>query len=494
MQPPAPTGIPPRVRGALVSGVVAVAALSCLLTDPIIDVDPAQYADVAARLVRTGDWLHLRDLNGPFINKPPLAMWLQAAVMQVLGPTAVAARLPSVLLVLLLAFATWRLGVELVGREVGRRAALFVLCSVPAFVMVADPKVDLALTTFSALAVAAFLAARRRSGWVMAGWACTALAVLSKGPVGVVLVAVPVVVSRPTRTGWHLVGGLLALVVAAPFYLAQGGENRWYLLWSQGPGRLLSGSEFHDSTTPFFVLHTALWAWLPMTPAVLWALWRRSGPREVVWWLAVTCGVIALARFKLPQYLFWATPAAAVLAAGVEVPKWVSFSVAGASAVLGALVLGLMFPAGALVTGALVLGLLAPLAIIARVDRSTALAISTLGFLGCFAGWVHPSLTAYQPAAAIAERLKGHSQSTLPLVGVAPSFSLSFATGLPLVPMSASDVPSGLALVAADQVGDFEVLGRFEQYHVSLPRWPFLNEQTRASQLETLVLVRVTRP
>jgi 4-amino-4-deoxy-L-arabinose transferase-like glycosyltransferase len=498
-----PTGIPRGVRRAFVIGLGAVVALAWLLPDPIIDVDPAQYADVAARLARSGDWLHLRDFNGPFVNKPPLAMWLQAGCMLVLGPTPVAARFPSLVLALLLVLATWWLGLELGGRDLARRAALFVACSVPVFVMVADPKVDLALTVFSALAVAAFLAARRRGAWVIVGWGCTALAVLSKGPIGLVLVGAAVVPSRPTRTWWHLAGLLSGVALAVPFYAAQGGDDRWYLLWAQGPGRLFSlpngvaslpGSEFHDSTTPLFVLHTALWAWLPMTPAVLLSLWRRQGPRELWWWLAVTCGVIALARFKLPQYLFWATPTAAVLAAGVEVPKWVSWAVSAVSAVLGALVLGLMFPAGALTTVGLGLVLLAPLAIIARVDRATALATSTLGFLVFFAVWLHPSLAAYQPAGAIAERLRGTTQSSLPLVGVAPSFSLSFATGVPLVPMSASEVPAGLALVSLEEARGFDELARFEQYHVSLPRWPFLHRATRASQVETLVLVRVTRP
>ncbi len=477
------------MRGVL--SLVVLGALLALVADPIIDVDPAQYADVASRLLRQRDWLHLSDMNGPFINKPPLAIWLEAAAMKVLGPTDVAARVPALLLVVVLVLATAWVGSALRDRAFGWRAALLLGCSVPCFVMVADPKVDLALTAMSTAAVGAFL---RRGRWVVLGWVLTGLAVLSKGPIGLVLVASAVVPSKPARSWWHLLGAALGLAVVAPFYAAQSSGDRWYLLWSQGPGRLLSSAEFRDTTTPLFVVHTALWALLPMTPAVVVALWRRQGTRVATWWFLATLGVIALAAYKLPQYLFWASPAAALLAAEVELPKWCAAVLAGAAAVLGGVVLAVMFPVGVGASVAFAALLLAPAPLVRWGDRTVALAGSTLGFLVLFTVHVHGALTAYEPARTIADRLRREPpQDELPLVDVERTFALSFATQRTLRPVDLDELPPGLALVsvaALARSSRLDELERYERFHVSLPRWPFLNASTRQDAVETIVLVR----
>src|SRR4051812_46464750 len=57
------------------------------------DPDEAHYAEPSRELIRTGDWVAPFYNDQPFFDKPMLFHWLQAATMQLLGPTELAARL-----------------------------------------------------------------------------------------------------------------------------------------------------------------------------------------------------------------------------------------------------------------------------------------------------------------------------------------------------------------------------------------------------------------
>lgn len=314
------------------------------LSNQIHDFDPSQYAEVARRMLQANQWLDLHDSWGPFINKPPLTMWAQAASMAVLGVTSVAARLPILLFGLLAMAATLVAGKELWDARTGGLAAIGLGASIAFQHMVADPKVDMPLLAFSAVSIAALLVSRRRPGAVWLAWVSAGLAMLSKGPLGVVLpmAAVGPELIRPSwlegTTLWQrfarmkLVRG--ALVVAAltvPFYvvvyLQRGSEAALYLLVRQGFGRLTGNSGWNDDTTPFFFVHTAAWAFFPMTPWLVVALGRRalalvkakalpgSVERVAVWWLAIPFLAISVSTYKLPQYVYWLVAPASLLAA-----------------------------------------------------------------------------------------------------------------------------------------------------------------------------------
>jgi 4-amino-4-deoxy-L-arabinose transferase-like glycosyltransferase len=63
--------------------------------------------------------------NHVWLHKPPLALWLMAAGMRLLGPDEIAMRLPSLLLSALAIFLTYLIGAYLGGRRVGLLAAAF---------------------------------------------------------------------------------------------------------------------------------------------------------------------------------------------------------------------------------------------------------------------------------------------------------------------------------------------------------------------------------
>ena len=314
------------------------------LSNAMQDVDPAQYADVSRRMLESGNWLDLRDMNGPFVNKPPMMFWAQAICMKVLGVGELAAHLPALLYGVLAVFGTFWAGRVLKDSRLGAIAATFVASSVAFHLMIADPKVDMPLMAFSTLAIAATYQSRTRPRAMWAAWVFAACAMLSKGPIGVVL---PMLAVGPEliRREWHpsaslrarifsvkpLRGVLIVAALVAPFYVALwlhvGPEALHYLLWRQSAGKLNGTSGYLNDTTAFFYLHTSLWAFLPFVPLTITGLVRRAiafaharalpgdPTRIVVWWLVLPMMLISASTFKLPQYLYWVTPAAALIAA-----------------------------------------------------------------------------------------------------------------------------------------------------------------------------------
>ncbi len=63
--------------------------------------------------------------NHVWLHKPPLALWMMAAGMRLLGPDEIAMRLPSLLLSALAIFLTYVIGSHLAGRRAGLLAAAF---------------------------------------------------------------------------------------------------------------------------------------------------------------------------------------------------------------------------------------------------------------------------------------------------------------------------------------------------------------------------------
>ncbi|MCL6285850.1 phospholipid carrier-dependent glycosyltransferase [Ruegeria sp. 2012CJ41-6] len=77
---------------------------------PITDTNEARYAEIARKMLETGDWITPQfDYGVPFWGKPPLHTWFSAIGMKVFDVGHFGARLPILLLsfaVLLLCF-TW---------------------------------------------------------------------------------------------------------------------------------------------------------------------------------------------------------------------------------------------------------------------------------------------------------------------------------------------------------------------------------------------------
>src|SRR5436190_12063802 len=90
---------------------------------PLLDPDEPVYGQIAREMVQSGNWLTPHLAGKPWFDKPPLFYWAEAASMALLGPTELAARLPSALAAVLLALLVMGMGRRLYGPRAGWAAA-----------------------------------------------------------------------------------------------------------------------------------------------------------------------------------------------------------------------------------------------------------------------------------------------------------------------------------------------------------------------------------
>ena len=204
----------------------------------LLEPDEGRNAEVAREMAASNNYV-LPHLNGlPYLDKPILYFATGALAMEALGPTVLAARLPSLLFTLAtLALVGW-FGRRLFG-ALGGWIAVVATASTP-FTLAYSRTVifDSTLTFFVVLALVAFFlaveaaetavtdgAARTdasaRPGtpavpaWTTLAWAAIALGVLTKGPIAL---AVPLMVAIPFmiwRRRWRAVLDPLSVLVFA---------------------------------------------------------------------------------------------------------------------------------------------------------------------------------------------------------------------------------------------------------------------------------------
>jgi len=155
----------------------------------LMDPDEGRYAEIAREMLAWHNWL-IPHLNGlPYLEKPPLVYWLTAISFKVFGFGAAAARLPSAVSAVAGLFLAYGLGRVFWGQLPGILGAL-VLATCAGYVALGRIiTLDMTFSFFCNLAIGlGYLAlSRERPGLWLWAYAALALAVLTKGPVAVVL-------------------------------------------------------------------------------------------------------------------------------------------------------------------------------------------------------------------------------------------------------------------------------------------------------------------
>jgi 4-amino-4-deoxy-L-arabinose transferase-like glycosyltransferase len=307
----------------------------------LLDPDEAHYAEVTRELVQQGGWL-VPLLDGkPFIDKPVLFHWLQGLSVLLLGETEFASRLPSAIAALALFGMTRWVGTVLFGATVGEWGAIM-FATIPAtFALSSIATLDMVFSTFLFGALGSLLVAstqqRPRLEWV--GYGLLTLAVLTKGPVALVLVGLFVITARlvpgdaraQVKT-LHWKTGLLAVAIAAsPWFLWMSWRfgmefirgytvagNLWYFTQpAQFSGRIIRHTFYARTFAGAFFP----WSIIVVGRAIDVIRGLRIGRsinsgETLLWlWVLVVIGFFTVARFKLDHYIFPAAPACCLLAA-----------------------------------------------------------------------------------------------------------------------------------------------------------------------------------
>jgi 4-amino-4-deoxy-L-arabinose transferase-like glycosyltransferase len=229
----APQPISPAWSWAVIL-LFAIVYLGAAFTPALQDDADSTHAEAAREMLVSGDYVTLHVNGVRYLEKAPLMYWMVAASYRVFGVNEFAVRFPTVLAMFLLVLLAMRWGRRAFGDRAGIYAGLFVTTAAGCFLFTRILIPEAILSLLIAACFFFFLTALDFSqAWRWyAGYACLALAVLTKGLVALVFVGITsfvyVVVSgqwrrwREFRMGTGL---LLFLLIAAPWHLLAGFRN-----------------------------------------------------------------------------------------------------------------------------------------------------------------------------------------------------------------------------------------------------------------------------
>lgn len=337
-------------RAPLFAALVAlIAGLPGLFAMPPLDRDESRFAQATSQMIETGDYVVIRFQDQPRFKKPVGIHWMQALSVRALSDAEErqiwAYRIPSLLGAMLAAAACAWGAAALFDQRTGLLAgsilgATFLLSS-EAFIA----KTDAALCGTTTLAMAALariyiahLKAEPSSKWTtLAFWLGLSLAVLIKGPVGllVVILALIALALWDRKAGWMKdLGWTWGLILFAAITLP------WAMMitvatdgafWGAAVGadlapKLAGGQEGHAGPLGYHTLLAPLLSFpatllLPAALVVGWTKRDEPGVRFALCWLIPTWLMFELLPTKLVHYELPAYGALAMLmAAAVREP------------------------------------------------------------------------------------------------------------------------------------------------------------------------------
>ncbi|PYQ11575.1 MAG: hypothetical protein DMH00_07815 [Acidobacteria bacterium] len=333
-----------NLRGRKVPGLLLLLAIASLLLFPLLgkqgltDPDESAYVESVREMMDRGDWLVPRLYGQPILDKPILVYWVIGASFQLFGKSELSARLPTAMAALGLLFAVWRLGKLTHKRDgAGFLSALVLLSSLEFVLMGRAAVTDMFLTLFCTLGILCYAETLWAGGsrlLPLVGAACIGLAVLTKGPLGLLIPGMVLGACFVASLGRHRIGTIRPLASAAVFAAV---TFPWYVaiavlspdlvkefIVGGNLGRFLSAE--HRPQPPLYYAVVLLIGFLPWSAFLPGALSRvlaagyRGDRRHgrlllPALWLLVLLVFFTLAASKLPSYILPALPAAAVLAA-----------------------------------------------------------------------------------------------------------------------------------------------------------------------------------
>ena len=310
---------------------------------PLLEPDEGRNAEIAREMAVSNNYVIPR-LNGlPYLDKPVLYFAVDAAIMKVLGPTELAARLPSLLFTLATLALVWWFGRKTLG-PVGGAVAAVATGAAPLTLAFARTVIfDSALTFFVTLAIFGFYLAaeiprdtneakakERAASMTTVAWMGLALAVLTKGPIGL---ALPLMVMLPYLAWrrrldalWDPIAVLVFVATLLPWVFVMSREVPDFLEYA------LVTETFKRLTTDEFNRVGPIWYFLPIIVAgsLPWSVvalsgWKRGRPqrgRNGSWdrravlsllWIVVPLIFFSLSQSKRPHYILPLIPAIGLL-------------------------------------------------------------------------------------------------------------------------------------------------------------------------------------
>ena len=328
--PPVRTAASPRVSRAWVLAfglVIGVTYFGSIGYYPLAEPDEPRYAEIPREMIELGDWAtpHLNYVK--YFEKPPLVYWLTAIGFEAFGIHEWTARVWPALFGLIGIVMTYVLGRAMFDAWTGYAAAAL-LAAAPLYfglsqIVVLDMPVSALMTVALGCVWLAYTNVRRQLFMVLA-YAATALAVLTKGPVALLLTGATVVLFivlqrdiGALRWLWSWLGVFAFVAIALPWFIVVSARNPEFVNFfviEQHVDRFLRPHEHQQPLwffVPILVAGFLPWsAFVLLAPRVAARFLRQATSLRLspavlycVIWSAVVFGFFSLSGSKLGTYI-----------------------------------------------------------------------------------------------------------------------------------------------------------------------------------------------
>lgn len=323
----------------LLSVILSIFFSVLLGVRPLSVPDEARYSEIPREMIVTGDYVTPRLNTIKYFEKPALFYWIQAASIRSFGLSEWAVRLPTLILSILGCLMVYLTARTVFDRASGFLAGLMLSTSVLYFAMAHTITLDMALTVFLTGSLGSFLIAIDKSErlsrnlWLWSAYAFAALAVLTKGLVGIVLPMAIIGTWIIVCGQWKLLfkmnlfsGILLFLAITIPWHFIVQRANpeffHFYFFEQQFLRYLtLYAKRFQPVWffIPIFILGFFPWiVFLVQSLRHHWPIsWKdrvlQKKPLFLMIWASVTFIFFSLSKSKLIPYIVPVFPPLAIL-------------------------------------------------------------------------------------------------------------------------------------------------------------------------------------
>ena len=319
----------------------------------IMDVDAAQYALLSMEMSLSKSFLHVYLLGHDYLDKPPLLFWLSSLSFMAFGISNFTYKLPSVLAAVLGIYSVYRFSRIYYSKEKSILASLILASCQALFLITNDVRTDTILLGFTMFAIwqlSEYLQ-KNKLKYLITGSVGVGLAMLSKGPIGIVIPAVAFGSEFLLKKQWKnifkpewLLLLVIVLIVLLPMcyglytqfdmhpektvYGLHGPSGLRFFFWTQSFGRITGSSHWDNHTGYFYFFHTIIWDFQPwillFIPALVikfGKLFRRKSVKNDQNEYITLSGFVLMfiafsfSRYKLPHYIYVLFPFAAVITA-----------------------------------------------------------------------------------------------------------------------------------------------------------------------------------
>lgn len=307
---------------------------------PLFVPDEGRYAEIAREMIASKDFItpHLNGIE--YFEKPVLFYWLGALAIKFGGLNLWSIRSVNAILALIGCLFTYATVRKLYDRATGLVSALILATSMLYFAMGHMISLDLPVTVTLSISLYAFLLAtqttnptsRRHYMWLAAGMA--ALAVLTKGLIGLVFPGLIIGAWLSLLNRWHVLKQLsilsslcIFLLVATPWHLLVGfahPEFFYFYFIEQHFLRYTTLDVGHYQPVWFFIptLAVGFFPWICFLPQTLWRQLRTltQSPQLAnnlffLLWFSIIFLFFSFSKSKLIPYILPAFAPLAILVA-----------------------------------------------------------------------------------------------------------------------------------------------------------------------------------